>query len=83
MLFCVRIKGSFTEQGERERVCVCVCVSMCVCVCVCVFMCVCVCALQRLSLQHHYIDAVQYYGVATISRLLKIVRLFGEHRSLL
>jgi len=49
---------------------VCLCVRVCVCVCMCVFVCVCVSWICR-------------YGVATISRLLKIIGLFCRISSLL
>ena len=62
-------------------VCVCVCVCACVCVCVCVFVCVCarVCVRVRansISTQKRPTCYPPCYGVATISRLLKIIGLF-------
>jgi len=78
-------------------VCVCVCVSVCVCVCVCMCMCVCVCVSVHCYRPHmfkrrrwgsnrrkgSFEPTSTCYGVATISRLLKIIGLFRRMSSLL
>jgi len=62
----------------REGVCVGVYVFACVCLCVClgvrVLVCVSTCACRRMDKCLHV--APIRYGVATISRLLKNIRLF-------
>ena len=63
------------------RVCVCVCVCECVCVCVCECG-VCVCWLGCCDLQGSVgrstacVLAISQYGVALVSRLLKMIGLF-------
>jgi len=72
-------------------VCVCACVCVfaygCVCVCVCVFVYVCVCVCVCLRVFVYICSAKEpyksNYGVAMISRLLKIIGLFYRISSLL
>jgi len=72
----------------------CVCVYVCVCVCMCVYVCVCVCVCVCVMLSVSVPGGVLcvretehlsicVYGVATISRLLKIRGLFCRLSSLL
>jgi len=73
---CVRLvceKESERVRG-RDGVCVCMCVYVCVCVCVCVCVSVCVC--DNTCRHRHKCRHRHRYGVASISRLLKIVGLF-------
>jgi len=87
------------SQGGGIYICVCVCVCVCVCasvcvfacgcvcVCVCVFVYVCVCVCVCLRVFVYICSAKEpyksNYGVAMISRLLKIIGLFYRISSLL
>jgi len=68
---CVR-SGGGKKVGECVRMCVCVRACMCVCVCMYVCVCMCVCVM---------VEGCNY-GMATISRLLKIIGLFCRISSL-
>jgi len=73
---CVCVCVSIVE--EEVDVLIQVCSSVCVCVCMCMCMCVCVCVVRIFwgSLALSGLNLRVRYGVATISRLLKIIGLF-------
>jgi len=71
---------------QTTGVCVCVCVCVCACVCVCVCVCErereterereCVCAILRQNCMQPSAQEQPTYGVASVSRMDKIIRLF-------
>jgi len=67
---CVCVRMLFSrEDSYASSMRMCVSMSVCVCVCVCVRTCVRTCARDKETYR---------YGVATISRLLKTIGLFGK-----
>jgi len=81
----IHLLGLLTYLKTAVPTCVCVCACVCVCMCIvhvvggssgCAHVCVCVCVCRMCASEFVCHRIVCTYGVASISRLLKIISLF-------